>query len=100
MKFIAVAVAAAVIATVAALFLQKPVTQTNHQSAMALPPIFFVLTNQNFQLPKAVPILPFDAQPTQPFKPGIYQTYPYAIMLVAPEPVNDDRIITGQLNTN
>jgi hypothetical protein len=85
MKFVAIVLAAVFVA----LFLQKTATQSDRQPAMASPH-FIILTNQNFQLSKAGPVLLADTQPAQPLKPGIYQTYPYAMTLVVPKPANDD----------
>jgi hypothetical protein len=86
MKFVAIFLAAAFVT----FFLQKAAAQTDRQPAMTLPPPFIILTNQNFQLSKTDPLLLDDAQSAQPLKPGIYQTYPYAMTLVVPKPVNDD----------
>jgi hypothetical protein len=94
MKFIAIILAVAFVV----LFLQNVATQTNRRSAMVLPSPFIVLTNQNFQLSKTFPISLSDAQTAQPLKPGIYQTYPYAIVLIVPEPVNDNCKIEAQPN--
>jgi hypothetical protein len=85
MKFVAIVLTAAFVA----FLLQKAATQTDWQTAMASPP-FIILTNQNFQWSKTAPVLLADTQPAQPLKPGIYQTYPYAMTLVVPEPANDD----------
>jgi hypothetical protein len=81
MKFVAIVSAAAFVT----FFLQKAATQTDRQPLMtSLPPII-IYTNQNFQLSKANPALLAGAPSAQPLKPGIYQTYPYAMTLVVPK---------------
>jgi|SRR5665213_537846 len=92
MKFVAIVLAAALVAH----FLQTTVTPTDRQTAMPSPPPFIILTNQKLQLSKTDPALFHDTPPARPLKPGIYQTYPYAMTLVVPKPANDDCIIKAQ----
>ena len=92
MKFVAIVLAAAFVT----FFLQKAATQTDRQPSRVSPPPFIIVTNQNFQVLKTSPALPDGAQPAHLLKPGIYQTYPYAMTLVVPNPVNDDCKIKAQ----
>jgi len=92
MKFVAIVLAAAFVA----FFLQKAATQTDWQPAMVSPPPFVILTNRNFQLSQTDPVLLDYTLLAQPLKPGTYQTYPYAMILLVPKPVNDDCKIEAQ----
>jgi hypothetical protein len=70
---------------------------TNGQPPLVSRPLPPVSTNSSF-----APIVYLDGRPehSQPLKPGIYQTRPYAIILVVPGAEHDDCCVVGGTSGN
>jgi hypothetical protein len=56
--------------------------------------------DQIFAPSKPTPLLALRQPDHQPLQPGVYQTYPYTIILVVPGRGIDDRILANAPNTN
>lgn len=74
--------------------LQPGIRQTNSPSSDLLP------KDRGFVLAKPVPIYLDKQLWNQPLRPGVYQTYPYSIILVVPGRMHDDSSVLGAGNTN
>jgi len=74
---------------------------TNGEPALSSPP--FVAGSTNLGLahfgPAPIVYLGGRTSPSQPLKPGVYQTRPYAIILVVPESGIDDRCVVGGIDS-
>jgi hypothetical protein len=69
---------------------------TNEEPAKVLEPLPDGITNLNLAPLSSAPIAhPGGVASSQPLKPGVYQTYPDAIILIVPKRGIDDGIFAG-----
>jgi hypothetical protein len=76
---------------------------TNGAPPLILPPLaagsinLGLATLLGFAPPSSAPVVYLDgkAERSQPLKPGVYQTRPYGIVLIATEPEHDDCCLVG-----
>jgi hypothetical protein len=75
---------------------------TNQPPLLATPPLVDAPTNLYFKPLGSAPMIRLGGKPgpSQPLEPGVYQTRPYAIILVVPKAGLDDHCVAGASNTD
>jgi hypothetical protein len=75
---------------------------TNQPPLLKTPPLVEGPTNLHFKPWRSAPIIHFGGNlgASQPLEPGVYQTRPCVIVLVAPRAGLDDRCVAGGYNTD
>jgi len=79
-----------------------PAALTNGQPPLISQPLAAGSTNLGFAPLSSAPIVYLDGKTKHPqrLKPGVYQTRPYAIILIAPGAEHDDCCVNSGINGN